>query len=181
MSSPPETELPRRPSAINRVPTPVAIASLGFHQQFATSNPCAAGAPPRMKKCYTTWQEEQRQRSMIHSCCEPGHQYDRGCLSSTTVCRSPVSAKHVEKILTHAWLPVVLSMKKSSCIRWKSFCHRLFSCCFSLVFVSSHGLFVLLSLFQRSIRKDGDTGVFLCGANLGSMLYSTSPKRKMYH
>jgi hypothetical protein len=43
---------------------------------FATSNPCAAGAPPRMKKCYTTQQERSLQRSMIRSCCEPGHQYD---------------------------------------------------------------------------------------------------------
>ena len=32
---------------------------------------------------------EQCERSVIHSCCEPGHQYDRGCLSSTTVSRSP--------------------------------------------------------------------------------------------
>src|SRR5260221_5586037 len=73
---------------------------------FATSNSCAAGAPPRMKKGRIPAGRVPRQRSVGYSRCEPDHQCDPGCLTSTTVCRSPASAKHVREHLTQLGHPV---------------------------------------------------------------------------
>src|SRR5215467_11531239 len=55
---------------------------------FATSESCAGSAPPRMKKGRMAAGRVQRQRSVGYSRCEPDHQCDPGCPTSTTVCRS---------------------------------------------------------------------------------------------
>src|SRR5437764_6265619 len=48
----------------------------------------------------------QCQRSVGYSRCEPDHQCDPGCPTSTTVCRSPTSAKHVREHLTQLGHPI---------------------------------------------------------------------------
>src|SRR5512133_1266276 len=47
----------------------------------------------------------RRQRSVRYSCCEPDQQCDPGCPTSTTVCRSLKSAKHVREHLTSLGIP----------------------------------------------------------------------------
>ena len=126
--------------------------SLRWRFDFATSNPCARGAPPHMKKCYTTQQERPCQRSMIRSCCEPGHQYDPDA-SQAPPSVAPNPGKHAGKHLTPAWHPVASSVNQEAPIRWKSFCHRPI---FVGLFPSLLSSIMLIPLFQGSSQEKGE-------------------------